>query len=423
MDPKTMPRLLDRAEFRSLDEAGELPAEYRLRKGFACEVRAEGDETDRRIRMTASTGAVDRHRDTIDPKGWELGDYAKNPVVLFAHNYWSVPIAKAVETRKSDEALEQVWEFAPKDVLPFAEMVLQLYRGRFMNASSVGFLPLKWVFDEERRGYDIIEAELLEVSAVPVPANQEALQNAKDAGLDLSPLREWAERALDEYVKAEGSLFVPRYLLEATYETATDGKALLVDGLAADGEKRGVSLLPLAADEEAKDVVETTVEIDVSAVDSEEVAAFFREHADELRKVVAAELAKDARKRTEIVSTVRSCARCGDDHADLAFRKLARPSGESTHWAPCPKTEEPILLRVLSDEAPVEEVAKDPEDEKAPTDAELVDAFLGSLEGTKSSVEDDAEIELGDSFGDSLRDELGKAVRKGMTRITGRLAD
>ena len=43
------------------------------------------------------------------------------------------------------------------------------------------------------------------------------------------------------------------------------------------------------------------------------------------------------------------CERCSQDHVDLEFQRLTRPmiNGETwTHWAPCPTTGEPIMLRV-----------------------------------------------------------------------------
>lgn len=44
---------------------------------------------------------------------------------------------------------------------------------------------------------------------------------------------------------------------------------------------------------------------------------------------------------------IRSCARCGGDHDDIAFKMFARPAGEISHWAMCPKTNEPLLLKVI----------------------------------------------------------------------------
>jgi len=44
--------------------------------------------------------------------------------------------------------------------------------------------------------------------------------------------------------------------------------------------------------------------------------------------------------------TVRSCARCGDDHCELPFEELTRPDGDYSLWAACPKNGQPILLNV-----------------------------------------------------------------------------
>ena len=71
-------------------------------------------------------------------------------------------------------------EFAPTQ---FAQEVAGLYQAGYQRGVSVGFKPLKY---EERRhektgaflGIKFLEQELLEVSAVPVPANRHALRRA-----------------------------------------------------------------------------------------------------------------------------------------------------------------------------------------------------------------------------------------------------
>jgi hypothetical protein len=45
-----------------------------------------------------------------------------------------------------------------------------------LNAVSVGFIPIEWT--ETKDGYDITKWELLEFSAVAVPANQDAIAEA-----------------------------------------------------------------------------------------------------------------------------------------------------------------------------------------------------------------------------------------------------
>ena len=49
---------------------------------------------------------------------------------------------------------------------------------------------------------------------------------------------------------------------------------------------------------------------------------------------------------SNLITNIGFCARCGKDHVGLSFYKFAKPAGRDTHWAPCPETGEPILLRV-----------------------------------------------------------------------------
>ncbi|WP_162141005.1 HK97 family phage prohead protease [Fodinicurvata sediminis] len=69
-------------------------------------------------------------------------------------------------------------EFAGAEVNPRAEQALRLVRAGFLQAVSVGFLPLKSHQEEAPGGRSITvfdAVELLEVSLVPVPSNPQAL--------------------------------------------------------------------------------------------------------------------------------------------------------------------------------------------------------------------------------------------------------
>lgn len=50
-----------------------------------------------------------------------------------------------------------------------------------------------------------------------------------------------------------------------------------------------------------------------------------------------------------LVSPLNGCARCGNDHSHIEFVRMTRPlvldGSELTHWATCPETGEPILMR------------------------------------------------------------------------------
>jgi HK97 family phage prohead protease len=120
----------------------------------------------------ASTASEDRQGDSIDQKGWELDNFMKNPVIMFAHNYSELPIAKAIEVIKGEKSLTIKIQFASEEANPKAQQVKRLVDEGMLNTTSVGFIQ------KERNGNIITKAELLEVSIVPVPANAEALRLA-----------------------------------------------------------------------------------------------------------------------------------------------------------------------------------------------------------------------------------------------------
>lgn len=125
-----------------------------------------------KYKVLASTSVIDRQGDSIDQSGWELENFKANPVMPWAHDYSALPVAKATSVEVTAKGLELEFEFAPAEGNPMAQQVKVLYDEGYLNAVSVGFIP------KQRNGNVITQAELLEVSFVPVPANQEALRLA-----------------------------------------------------------------------------------------------------------------------------------------------------------------------------------------------------------------------------------------------------
>lgn len=59
--------------------------------------------------------------------------------------------------------------------------------------------------------------------------------------------------------------------------------------------------------------------------------------------------------RDEYKGNVRQCARCGQDHENIVYRRLTHPITDSdgkvwTHWAPCPTNGEPILMMFVDEQ-------------------------------------------------------------------------
>jgi HK97 family phage prohead protease len=119
---------------------------------------------------TITTGAEDREGEIVLPSGGQLENYMRNPVVLFAHRYAEPPVAKAQEIAAQGDGLVARFQFPPEGTYDFADTVRRMWGAGFLNAVSIGFIPL------EREENIISQWELLEFSIVPVPANQEALR-------------------------------------------------------------------------------------------------------------------------------------------------------------------------------------------------------------------------------------------------------
>lgn len=140
------------------------------------DTQIQTDDAHRRMTFTISTGAVDRDGDTLDPKGWVLDAYRRNPTVLFGHDYHSLPVAKTIDIQATDRALIATAEFPPKGVYPFADQVYDMLKHGFLNATSVGFQALEHEPATDRKsGFNFRKQELLEYSIVPIPSNPEAL--------------------------------------------------------------------------------------------------------------------------------------------------------------------------------------------------------------------------------------------------------
>lgn len=136
--------------------------------------RAGGEIPERGpLRFVASTEEPGRDGLVIKQDGWQLDAYRANPVVLWAHDYASPPIGRA-DVRVEGKQLIAEITFDPDD--EFARAVERKYRAGFLSAVSVGWETRK--LEPPASPGDpprIIEAELLDISAVPVPGDPKAL--------------------------------------------------------------------------------------------------------------------------------------------------------------------------------------------------------------------------------------------------------
>ena len=248
-------------------------------KVFASTLEKADGLGERVVRFTITTDDVDRENDVITPAGWETDNFlaAKGPI-LWAHDYRQPPVGKTLHLARTDHGLSADVEFADAKTYAFADTVYQLIKGEFLNATSVGFRTLEWTWDEVRGGMTFLRQELLEASVVPVPANPHCLVEARGAGIDVEPLREWATKTI-EYLTATPAASVPAVKADATtadireFKRAVDEACgsverftIMLGGLEQALEPTKVKILPKAEVVETP-VVEPEKETPVSALE------------------------------------------------------------------------------------------------------------------------------------------------------------
>jgi len=159
------------------------------RRIVPCVVR-ETPGRDRTLTFVASTEVVAMDGDIIKADGWDLDTrYASNPQFLWSHNSSILPLGKGIDWRivtdKGEPRLEIDVEFAgPEQDHEFADRVYLMYLTGFLRAVSVGYIVHGYESpDKDARkelglddyGYVVTKAELIELSAVVVGSDPNAL--------------------------------------------------------------------------------------------------------------------------------------------------------------------------------------------------------------------------------------------------------
>lgn len=179
---------------------------------------------------------VDRDGDIVRVAGINTTTYKTNPVVMAIHKTYELPVGKTVGIRKTTDTMYMDVEFAGT---PDGAEVKQLVDERMLNAVSISFMAksrdsVYWsptylellssygLNTEGMKTYGDLEVddpnyykanvkmlkkadrlfyatELLELSVVPIPANQDALYVASSKGLNNVIMKSFD----NEYIKME----------------------------------------------------------------------------------------------------------------------------------------------------------------------------------------------------------------------------
>jgi len=139
------------------------------------------DAKTRSVEAVLSSETVDAYGEIVDQASLKLERFLKNPVVLHQHSMLKV-IGHAQNVRLVGGELQARINFATTEL---ANEIFTLFQDGAMRAFSIGFRPGRAVKEvvNGREVTRLLDGELLEVSAVSVPANPDAVVRHKSLGL------------------------------------------------------------------------------------------------------------------------------------------------------------------------------------------------------------------------------------------------
>ena len=130
------------------------------------------------IPWVMSDFSIDRDLERIDPAGWDLKSFKRNPIVLWSHDHMRPAIGAVDNPRVKDGQLIGQVRFSSKEIDPFAGMIDAKVREGIITTGSVGFKSRKVeILDDPKATETLIhrQQELYEFSIVNIPSNTNAM--------------------------------------------------------------------------------------------------------------------------------------------------------------------------------------------------------------------------------------------------------
>ena len=172
------------------------------------------DEKKKSFVAVASTEDEDRDKDIVRQDGWKLTNFKKNPVIPWSHNYYGVPIARSIKTwvdKSSNKGPRLLFQPMFDENDDDSMKIFNKYKNGFLTSFSVGFRGLKSEPRDENDpwwgGREFLQQELLEISAVAVPANPHANTTLTCNGKSLDNLIQLGYPEV--FAKTKSGLFYP----------------------------------------------------------------------------------------------------------------------------------------------------------------------------------------------------------------------
>jgi HK97 family phage prohead protease/HK97 family phage major capsid protein len=267
-----------------------------------------------------SDGTIDRYQTVIEPSGWQLSNFLKNPIALFNHDKNFV-IGKWKNVRVENNQLRGNLELLPAGISPRLDEIRAAVEAGALKGTSVGFLKLPNGVEPLRGvegGLRYTKQELAEASLVSVPGNANALQIARSLNLS----REGMSLLFGEQAEKEQPT-IKRVSGEQA-ESHVSPKAI----------KMSIPLSKRIEDAEGelvrkKDTLEALVSADDA--DATQVEELTRQVEDDSKRIDGLKRAEEALARTAIVQ-VATTVESREEARPRAFAQPAEKLRPGEHY-------------------------------------------------------------------------------------------
>lgn len=278
----------------------------------------------------ASTIDIDRAGDVVPASVWEKGitNYLKNPIILAQHDH-DDPIGRMVEHRLDSKGL---WI---KARISAAAEVFSLIKDEVLTAFSIGFRILDAEYNSAAEVFVVKELELIEISVVSVPCNQNTVFNLSKAFTNADEFNSFKAQFMSKAESAKGLESTTDKESAITKEWKMDPKELqqMLDAAAKTAADQATkAVLEAQAKEKAEAEAKAAAEAEFNARVEKAVAASIKvgeSGAEKLLKDIEARFADESQKSSKMLADLQGALKEKADEIAALQKSKMQFAGDS----------------------------------------------------------------------------------------------